>query len=191
MSSSFATISGKLTSKVINLWQTAFLPVDLYDMRYLSILIVVTLLGCGGSLSEEQRKQLREAQQQQTIKKISEADLLAAAFTKGRALVKALQKEKPDAYRLDSLQKTNQVIIRWHELSAPAALAIEQQVIEAYLVAASTGSTLADNVQRIGTDTLLYTMPLTRLKPDSVTEVLGIWSIRMPTKVVVLNMESK
>jgi len=180
-----------LTAKVTNLWQTVFLPVDLRVMRCLLVLIFLALLGCGGSLSEEQRKQLREAQQQQVIKKISEADLLAAAFTKGRVLVRALQKDKPDAYRLDSLQRANQVIIRWYELSAPTALAIERQLIEAYIMAAGTGSTLTDNVQRIGTDTLLYTMPLTRYRPDSVMEVLGLWSIRMPTKAVVLGMENQ
>jgi hypothetical protein len=157
-------------------------------MRLLSVFLLA-LFGCGGSLSDEQRRQLREAQEQQAIRKIPEADLLAEAFARGRTLAKLFQDRKPEALPLDSISNANQVVIRWHELDAFDALNIERQLIEAYVVAASTGSAIADNVQRLGADTLLYTMPVTRYRPDSVLEVKGMWSIRMATRNVVLGMK--
>lgn len=157
-------------------------------MRVLTV-ILLALFGCGGSLSDEQRRQLREAQEQQAIRKIREADLLAETFTRGRILTQLIQDQKPEALPLDSISNANQVVIRWHGLDAFDALDIERQLIEAYVVAASTGSAIADNVQRLGADTLLYTMPVTRYRPDSVLEVEGMWSIRMATRNVVLGMK--
>lgn len=160
-------------------------------MRCFGVFVLLTLLGCGGSLSEEQRRQLREAQEHQAIRRINEADLLAEAFTRGREIAEILRDRKPEELPLDSIGQANQVVIRWRALAHSDALDIERQLIEAYVVAASTGSAIADNVQRLGTDTLLYTLPITRYRPDSVLEVAGVWSIRMATRNVVLGISGR
>ena len=150
----------------------------------------VMLLGCSGSLSDEQRKELREAQSQQVIVKVSEADLLAAAFEQGRKVSRLLNNEGAEPSQLDSIAASNHVQIRWRVLNPSDALEIERQVIEAYLAAASAGAALADNVQRVGSDSLLYTLPVTRYRPDSVLEVAGVWSIKMATKHIVLGIQA-
>ncbi|QOI96871.1 MAG: hypothetical protein HRU69_04905 [Flammeovirgaceae bacterium] len=155
------------------------------------LLYLFILAACGGNLSDEQRRQLRDAQQLQAIRKIPEAELLTEAFDRGRKIVRILQSRQPRAQQLDSISKAYLAVIRWRELSASNALDIEQQVIEAYLAAAGSGAPVADNVQRISTDSLLYTMPLTRYRPDSVLEVTGVWSIRMAIRDVVLGMNNQ
>ncbi|MCK6616872.1 MAG: hypothetical protein L6Q51_04435 [Cyclobacteriaceae bacterium] len=155
------------------------------------LLFLFILTACSGGLSDEQRRQLREAQQQQAIQKIPEAELLGEALDRGRKIVSMLQVQQPRPQQLDSISKVYQAVIRWRELSASSAHDIEQQVIEAYLAAAGSGVPVADNVQRIGTDSLLYTMPLTRYRPDSVLEVAGVWSIRMAIRDVVRGMNNQ
>lgn len=153
--------------------------------------MVLLVAGCSGGLSDEQRKQLREAQNQQLITKVSEADLIAAAFEHGRKISQMANGSEGKPARVDSLGRANNVQIHWRELTATDALEIERQVIEAYLSAANAGSTVTDNVQRIGTDSLLYTMPVTRYTADSVLEVIGVWSIEMAVRNVVRGMKQK
>ena len=50
-------------------------------MKKLFIVLGVLLTACGGSLSDEQRKQMREASEQQAIVKVTEAEIMDAAFT--------------------------------------------------------------------------------------------------------------
>lgn len=149
------------------------------------------LISCGGSLSEEQRRQLREAQEQQAITKVSEAELLAAAFERGRALGAVLKHKTYVAAQLDSIGKAHNVMIRWLGLTELTALEIENQLIEAYLEAWSSGHSLTDNVQRIGKDSILYTLPMSSYRQDSVLQIEGLWNIWMSTKQVVLGMEQK
>ena len=155
-------------------------------MRFLYILLFVALLGCGGSLSEEQRKQMREARETQTIKKVSEAEITEAAFSFGRELVSQLD---PGTVNTGDLPGT--VTVHWIEPGSSSGSDMEQQVIEAYLNSFMMGEELADNVQRLGTDSLLYSKPVVVERPDGVTEVKGVWNIRMSRKQLVLQMEKQ
>ncbi len=160
-------------------------------MGRLLCIVWLLLLGCSGGLSDEQRQQLREAQARQLITKVNEADLISAAFEQGRRIGQMARGSDRKPAQLDSIGRANKVRIHWRELTATDALEIERQVIEAYLSAASAGTPVADNVQRIGSDSLLYTIPVTRYTADSVLEVIGVWSIEMAVRNVVLGMEPK
>jgi protein involved in temperature-dependent protein secretion len=157
-------------------------------MQRIWILALAASIGCGGNLSDEQRRQLRESREQQTIVKVSEADLLAAAFEQGRALGGVLQQGAYVEAQLDSIETANNVVIRWLELSESNAKEIEKQIIEAYLAAITSGRPLTDNVQRVGKDSILYTLPMSSYRSDSILHIEGVWNIWMSTKQIVLGM---
>jgi hypothetical protein len=158
----------------------------LYNQRILFIasvlLLVVFLFSCGGGLTDEQRKKIKEEMETSQIKKVSEAQITEEVLASGRQLVAQLGKSK----NADSLAMVEKVIIHWLEPSANGATQMESQLIEAYLTDL-TGGTL-DNVQKIGTDSLLYTMPVVEKQADSSDVVKGIWSIYFSRKQVVLGM---
>ena len=54
------------------------------------IFLVVVLIACGGSLTDEQRKRMLEASEQQAIVKVTDAEITEAAFSKGRAVMTGL-----------------------------------------------------------------------------------------------------
>lgn len=142
------------------------------------------LTQCGGSMSDEQRKQMLEAREQQRIQKISEAEIMDLAFAKGREVLTSLpMQESP---RVDSLGRILGVKIHWLAPGASNGLTIEQQLIEAYINSVIEGTPLQDNVQKIGTDSLLYTKPVVIMRPDSSVEVKGTWNIWMSKKQLIL-----
>jgi hypothetical protein len=157
-------------------------------MRYGFFIILGFLMSCGGSLSEDQRKQMKEAREQQSIKKVSEAELMEEAFKRGRAIVD-LTEVNPLA--ADSLAETYRFELRWLEPGSSGASEIERQLIEAYLNSMMMGEELKDNVQRLGNDSLLYTKPLVVELPNGVVEVKGTWNVRMAKKHLVLAMDKK
>jgi hypothetical protein len=93
--------------------------------------------------------------------------------------------------QVDSLSKVHQVRIRWLDPNSGNAMEIEKQIIEAYLTGAMTGSELSDNVQRVSTDSLVYSMAVVNTLPDGAIEVKGTWNIWMSTKQLVLSMDKK
>ncbi|MBX2944356.1 MAG: hypothetical protein KF725_00880 [Cyclobacteriaceae bacterium] len=148
---------------------------------------LIFLMGCGGSLNDEQRKQMREARELNSIKKVSDVEIMEAAFAFGRDIM-----EKVEAgLDQDSLELSRKVAIRWLQTGSSAGSEIERQVIDAYLNSMVLGAELADNVQRLGTDSLLYTKPVVVDLPDGVVEVKGTWNIRMSKKQVVLSISKK
>lgn len=150
-------------------------------------ILFIFLMGCGGSLNDEQRKQMREARELNSIKKVSDVEITEAAFTLGRDIM-----EKVEAgLDRDSLEVSRKVAIRWLQTGSSAGSEIERQVIDAYLNSMVLGAELADNVQRLGTDSLLYTKPVVVDLPDGVVEVKGTWNIRMSKKQVVLSISKK
>ena len=144
------------------------------------------LVGCGGSLTDEQRKQLKEGSEQQVIRKVSEAEILEEAFKKGRAIMEELENAHVSQ---DSVAVNYAVAVHWLEPGSSDASEIETQLIEAYLNSMMLGEELKDNVQRIGNDSLLYTKAVVQELPDGVVEVKGTWNIRMSKKQLVLDMD--
>lgn len=144
------------------------------------VLFVVFLFSCGGGLTDEQRKKIKEEMETSQIKRVSEAQITEAVLAQGRELIAVLNKNK----NVDSLALAKKVVIHWLEPGSSHATEIESQLIEAYLTDL-TGGTM-DNVQKIGMDSLLYTIPVIEKQADSSDVVKGIWSIYFSRKKIVL-----
>ncbi|HEX5172490.1 MAG TPA: hypothetical protein VFW11_25110 [Cyclobacteriaceae bacterium] len=154
-------------------------------VKYILPSLLILISGCGGSLSKEQREEMKEARSKQEIKKVSEAELLEATISQGRELVR-----KTKAFKLTSADTTyqiDQIDVRWLRAGTEKALDIEKQIIDAYIIGAINGD-LPENVQFLGEDSLLYTQPVVEKLPDGAIEVKGMWSIAFSRKEVVLHM---
>lgn len=153
-------------------------------MKKLVLLFLVNslLLACGGGLTDEQRKKIKEEMAASQIKKVTEAQIIEAALEQGRGLSGLLLKK----HNADSLALASNTKIKWLVAGQSNATEIENQLIEAY-IAQTSGGTL-DNVQKIGTDSLLYTIPVIEKRGDGIDEVLGIWSICFSRKQIVLGI---
>jgi hypothetical protein len=149
------------------------------------------ITACGGSLSDEQRKQMRENMEAGEIKKVTDAELTEAAFELGRMISGTLAQRDPDlkdASLIDSLEQELHVEILLLQPSDTMLAIVEQQIIEAY-TSGSGVVELTDNVQRMGGDTLLYTKPILRELPDGTSAFEHALGIRLPVKSVVLSIQ--
>ncbi|HET9054016.1 MAG TPA: hypothetical protein VFM90_07580 [Cyclobacteriaceae bacterium] len=151
-------------------------------------LLVAIVTACGGSLSDEQRRQMREASEQQEIVKVTEVEIMEAAFAKGRSVMSRLRQDNPDTSRVSTEEA---VAINWLAPGETYGLDIEQQLIEAYLNSLLTGTPLQDNIQKIGEDSLLYTNPVVITRADSSIEIKGTWNIWISKRDLVLAMGKK
>lgn len=163
--------------------------IQLYAMRYFIVILAGVLVSCGGSLSDEQRKKLREGVALHEIKKVSELEITEAALEKGRSIVKTME-GGTDKVDLDSLMASTGSTIKFLTPGAHA-LEIEKQLIDAY-VAAEPGSQV-ENLQPIrkadGTvDSLLYTQPKLSKQPDGTDKLEGVWNIWLSQKEIVLSI---
>ena len=152
------------------------------------IFTMLILASCGGSLSDEQRRKIREDMQQHKIVRVTDAEITEVAFVRGREVVKAIAETGNKPARLDSLSNANNLKIKWLVPGASNALDIERQLVEAYLASAINGG-MEDNVQRMAGDSLLYTHPVTEKMTDGSETVKGIWSIRLSKKQLILSMD--
>ncbi|MBA4055824.1 MAG: hypothetical protein C0490_14005, partial [Marivirga sp.] len=87
--------------------------------------------------------------------------------------------------------------IRWIVPGSPDALEVENQLIEAYVIGAETGST-QDNIQKLRHDpqseeydSLLYSRPIVTPMPDGVVNVEGVWNIYLAKKEIILSVSKK
>ncbi len=159
-------------------------------MRVLCLILAVVLIGCGGSLSEDQRKQLRENMEAGEIRKVTDAELTEASFNYGRAIasvVEAQDRSLSNRILLDSLETTYHVVILPLTEGDSLLREIENQIIEAYTGAGN--SELADNIQKLGSDSVLYTKPLMRELPDGTLEFARALGIRMPVKYIIRSID--
>lgn len=164
------------------------LQTNLMLMRLLVILVFVFLFGCQAKLTDEQKKELREGMDANKIVKISEAEITQAAFSFGRKIADEV-KQLPNLSNpeLERLEKAYKVDIFPLAPGDSLLLAIEQQIIEAYTSA--KGLDLTDNIQKIGTDTLLYTHPVLSTRSDGSVQFNYALGIRMPKKEVILSIQ--
>jgi hypothetical protein len=150
------------------------------------ITLMLLAVSCTGSLSDEQRKKIKENMKQGEIKKVTEAEIMEAAFAQGRkvaAQVDRLDKLLMNEKILDSLSSAMHVEIISLQDNNPALRSVEKQLLEAY----QSGGT-QDNVQRVGPDSLIYTKPIVREHPDGRVEFLKAVGIRMTRKQLVLSI---
>jgi len=155
-------------------------------MRYLIILFVM-ITACTGTLTDEQRKKIKENMAQGEIKKVTESEITDATYTWGRKLASAIEKRDrmlTNSTFLDSLAQTEGVEILAIQTDSDGLRAIEKQLLEAY-----TSSAGGENVQKMGTDSLLYTKPVFREHPDGSTEFLKAIAIRFTRKQIVLSIK--
>lgn len=160
-------------------------------MRFWPLAILIFLTSCGGALSDEQRKKMQDRMKDDAIKRVTEGELMSAAFDYGRSIGSIIQKRDPSMVNknlLDSLESAFQVQITTIQPGDSMLLAIESQLIEAY--ASSAGQVqIADDVQKMGTDSILYTKPIMHERADGTLEFTRALSIHMPTRSVVLSIK--
>ncbi|HZY79164.1 MAG TPA: hypothetical protein VFE50_06565 [Cyclobacteriaceae bacterium] len=162
-------------------------------MRFsLALLIVIVLMSCGGNLSDEQRRKLSDRAKSEEIKRVTEGELMSAAFTYGRSIADVLTKRDPSLANkelIDSLERAFNVNITAIKPGDSLLLGVEQKLIEAYTSSAGQVD-LPDDVQKMEkTDSILYTKPLLRERPDGSVEFTRALSIHMPTRSVVLSIK--
>lgn len=154
------------------------------------LLIAMLLLSaCGGKLTDEQRKKLHEGMSTQDIKRVSEADLQQAGEVYGSKVLAALGdvNQSLSGRRIDSLSKAYQVRIYALTPSGTQLKEIEKNLIDAY-ISSMAGGQAGNNLQKIGTDSLLYTKPVFKSHPDGAVEFTHAIGIMIPVKTVVLSM---
>ena len=92
---------------------------------------LVIFTGCGGSLSDEQRKKLHEGMDKQKIVKLSDSEIMSASLDHGRLVFDALKKLEFNPSKVDSVAEKYDVKIRWITPGAGDALEAEHRLIEA------------------------------------------------------------
>ena len=157
-------------------------------MKYIIVLIAFTISACTGSLSDQQRKRIKESMEQGEIKKVSEAQVTDAAFNYGRYVASILEKRDSsltDTGLLDSLSETFQIEIISLQADNQNLRSVERQIMEAYM----EGNASNDNIQKMGSDSILYTKPFLLENPDGSTKFLKALGIRMTRKQIVLSIK--
>lgn len=158
-------------------------------MKFSLIILSFLIFSCGGSLSSEQRKKMRENMEAKSIKKVSDAELTEAALTYARKITKIIEAREPkDQKFLDSLEKVYDCQIIFMQPSSTELRAVEKQIIDAYISGAGTPN-LGDNLQRMGTDSLLYTKPIMKERPDGSVEFTKALGLRLHKKAVILSIK--
>jgi hypothetical protein len=156
-------------------------------MKHSLLFIAIALLSCTGTLTDEQKKKIKQNMQDGQIKKVSEAQITEAAFRFGRAVALAVEKSDSTltlAAVLDSLSQAYQIEIVLLQPENKNLRSVERQLLEAY----QSGNASTDNIQKMGTDSLLYTKPLMHehIGEAEFTKALGI---RMTRKQIVLSIK--
>ncbi len=128
----------------------------------------------------------------QKIVKLSDSEIMSASLDQGRLVFDALKKLEFNPSKVDSVAKKYDVKIRWITPKTGDALEVENQLIEAYVVGAETGS-VQDNIQELhgngssDYDSMLYSRPIVTPMPDGAVNVEGVWNIYMSKKNIVLS----
>ncbi|NOS93062.1 MAG: hypothetical protein HOP30_14155 [Cyclobacteriaceae bacterium] len=165
--------------------------IEIEAMKKFVWIFCLSLVACNGTLTEEQKRKIREEREQSQIKKISEADITEAAFANGRIITTLLEKrdkQLKNSALIDSLEKAFNVEIIDMQTNDSTLRAIEQKVIEAYIGGGSSAS-LSDNVQKMGKDSMLYTKPLMLEKKDGSVEFTKALGVRMSKQNVIRSIK--
>ena len=160
-------------------------------MKISALLFVFLLFGCGGSLTDEQRKQMKENMELNKIVRVTDIEITEAAFAKGRETLGIIESFKGDSTRIDSLLKINNGRVRYIRPGVSNALELEQQLVDAYL--ADESGSFQDNVQKVRNadgdfDSLLYSKPDVTKLPDGADQLNGVWNIWLIKKELVLEI---
>jgi hypothetical protein len=157
-------------------------------LKSLLTLSLALLFACGGALTDEQRKKIKEEMIRGTIQKVSDAEITEAAFDKGRRIADLLPLS--NRHKMDSLQKVYTVRIGALQPGDSTLLTMEKMIVEAY-IASDDAFTSSDNLQAIGPDTLLFTRPVMKRLSDGKVAFEYALGIRMPKRDVILSLREK
>lgn len=159
-------------------------------MNKFLVLLLFISLGCGGKLSQEEREKLHEGMATQDIRRITDAELQAAAMVFAARVMRDVEKVDKMLVQKDRIDSLGAVLgVKIYSLTPDDATlkAIEHNLIEAYIAGTDAG-TAGDNLQALGSDSLLFTHPIFRLRPDGSQEFSHAVGIRMAKRTVVLSM---
>ncbi len=154
------------------------------------IIISIVCWACGGKLSEEERQKLHEGMATQDIKRVTDADLQEATIVYAKSVlidVLKIDKYLNQKSRIDSIAAQHHVRIYSLIPNDSTLREIETQLIEAYIAGADTGLA-GDNLQKAGEDSLLYTAPIFKNRPDGSQQFSHAIGIKVAKKTVVLSM---
>lgn len=121
------------------------------------------------------------------LKKVTDAEVTEAALAYGKKITKIVESHANDRKFLDSLEKVYDVEILFMRPGDTDLRSVEKQIIEAY---ASSGITnLSDNIQKMGNDSLLYTKPMGKERPDGSLEFTKALGLRLHKKSIILSIK--
>lgn len=167
------------------------LHLDSEIMKHLfSLIVLVLLFSCGGNLSDQQREAIQESMRDGRIQRVTSAQITTAALENGRTIIKQLGDDLylGNTKRIDSLASYHRVKIYAMRNETVKSGTKAAEIWEAYSNAPdATG--LQDNVQKIGTDSVLYTRPVTFERPDGSAVLSHAVAIVMAVKNVITGME--
>jgi len=150
--------------------------------------IAILLTACGGELTKEQKSRIRESMEDGQIRRVSPADLTVAAYALGR---KVTGKFAEDQYLQDStLVQTVSSAFGVSVFTLKEGVKTSEralQVLEAYRQT-EDASDLEDNVQKLGKDTILYTLPVSFDRPDGSRVFSHAIAVSMPVKSIIRSM---
>jgi hypothetical protein len=159
-------------------------------MKFQWVILAIAFVSCGGSLSSEQRKRMRENMEAKSLKKISDAELTEAALGYGRKIAWIIESRSGNQKFLDSLETVYNVEILFMQPNDSGLRAVEKQIVEAYS-SEKNGSNLSDNIQKMGSDSLLYTKPIGKERPDGSLAFTKVLGLRLPKKPIILSIKRK
>ena len=173
----------------------------------LLLVLCLALAACGDRNSSVIDRRVLNEMEQREPKRVMPNQLVNEAYRRGRRLAKQLIPQLPpteDSLSLSELLSAGSydtllARVAWIDTQSDTTrlTPYEQQLWSAYRYSAERSEPLADNVQRLSGDSLLYTQPLTLTdslairfpSSDTVGQLLGMWSITLPKKEVVLSVE--
>ncbi len=165
-------------------------------MKKIALISLVTLMSCGGSLSDEERKRLHYGLEKHKIVMMNDSEIVLAAMEQGRSLYAVLEKLSFDSNKIDSVARVHGVKAVQLDINSSNAITkeTEKQLLDAYISGAATGN-MTDNIQKIRKgdadyDSLIYSKPIVVMK-DGVENVTGIWNIYLAKKQVIISASKK
>ena len=105
-------------------------------MKKIYFLVLALLVGCGGSLSDEQRKKMREGLDEQKIVRLSDSEIVMSSMERGRSIFETMEARGFGPEAIDSIENQYRVRIKLITPGSDDALEVENQLIEAYVVGA-------------------------------------------------------
>ncbi len=160
--------------------------------RTIFFLIFLVCFSCTGSLTDEQRQQLQKEMEAREIKKISEGEIMEAALQQSRLLLEkaevtfGLAPTEINTEELIAFEQKESLKLRWISSSEENLSETETQLVEAYKFSFLEDK-LSDNLQRLGSDSVLYTKPVVLEEPEGKL-FKGMWSLTMARKDIIRRM---